>query len=640
MDRLKTLIAEVHRRSLWQLLASYIVGAWLVLQIAETLASLIGLPLWFGAGVIALLAFGLVLVLTTGLVQVVAAYRSDPDRSYSGLRRLFSWKHALITGLVALALLMVGTGGYMGLRAMGVGPMGSLVAKGVLEPGERIVLADFQSPTGDSVLAFTVTDALRTDLSQSRVLRVAEPAYVRLVLDRMERDSDVALDEALAREVAVRQGLRAVIAGQVSAVGAGYVISARMVAPETGEAIDGWRETARDSTELTDAIDRLSKGMRERAGESLRAIRRSEPLAQVTTGSLEALKKYSEGERLFNSFTDRGRAIALLEEAVELDPNFASAHRRLGAIYSNWGRRAESVAATTRAYELRDRVTEAERYAIIGFYHQDVTGDSDQAFDAYRTLVEISDSTDVSALNNLGALHAGFRDYETAVRLSQRALLVNDSLGSNQYFNLFAYQVVLGKLDEARLTGERWLEKLGPSGSAYSLLVDLAAYTGDYATAEAHIRARAELGDTPTQRLESQQVARGERANLALLRGRLADARRQYREALDNTAELGWSEIWSGARIALLDVWFGADPAASTRILEDVLARHPLSEVEPLDRPYLMLARVYALSGQPERAGAMLEEYETTIDPGRWERGGLEYPEYQTTAGAVALAEG
>jgi hypothetical protein len=203
MARLKRRLQEVHQRSLWQLLASYIVGAWLVLQIAETLASLIGLPLWFGAGVIVLFAFGLVLVLATGLAQVIAAYRSDPDRSYSALRRLFSWKHALIAGLVALAVLVVATGGYMGLRVLGIGPAGTLIAKGLVEERERIVLADFENHTNDSTLAIAATEALRIDLDQSRVVRVAEPQFVERALQRMEQSSDRSLDLERARELAI-----------------------------------------------------------------------------------------------------------------------------------------------------------------------------------------------------------------------------------------------------------------------------------------------------------------------------------------------------------------------------------------------------------------------------------------------------
>ena len=656
MSRLKRLVVEVHRRSLWQVLLIYAGGSWVVFEVVQTLTEGLGLPDWFPAFALGLLIVLLPVVLATAFVQEggprTSGYdptllpesegplgemkeeRGERDR---GARRVLTWRNAILGGVVAFALLGVAVSGYTAMRLMGIGPVGSLVAKGVIERGERIVLADFENLTSDSLLAVAVTEALRTDLSQSRLLRLAEPAYLGRVLARMEKDPSVTLDEALAREVGIREGLRAVIAGEVSAVGTGYVLSARLVAAESGEVMAGWRETARDSNGIIDAIDRLSKAIRQRAGESLKSIRGSEPLERVTTGSLEALKMYSEGWRQ----SDRGglgRPIQLWQQAIALDSGFAAAYRAIGVRYYIRSERAQAVQALSKAYELRDGLTERERYSTIGLYHIIVDGDANRALDAYSTLVEISDST--WGLNNLALLYGHFRDSERAERLYRRALLEADSILGVAYNNIFETEVTLGKFDEARRTWERWAEKLPGAYWRYSRLADLAAYLGDYAMAEAHIQARVGAGDTPDERLRAQAWVSFMRANLALLQGKLADARRHYREAVSTEEKRGAiSQPFEFATFAaLLEVWFAGDTAGGSQTLEAVLRRHPLSEMTPLDRPYLLLANFYALAEQPERARAVLNEYETAIDPTL--RGYMERPRYDRVAGAVALAEG
>ncbi len=135
------------------------------------------------------------------------------------------------------------------------------------------MLADFENNTGDSLLAIAATAAFRVDLSQSPLVTVVEPTYISRVLERMGKEPDAPLDFALAREVAIREGLKAVIAGEIAAVGAGFVLSTRLVSAETGEVLAAYREAAADSTAILPAIDALSKKLRARIGESLKTIR-------------------------------------------------------------------------------------------------------------------------------------------------------------------------------------------------------------------------------------------------------------------------------------------------------------------------------------------------------------------------------
>ena len=220
--------------------------------------------------------------------------------SASDVRRMFTWKNALIGGGLAFVMLALVTGGFMYMRNAGIGPVGSLVASGLLEERAPIVIAEFESPDGS--IGAAATEALRIDLAQSEVVDVVEPAALVDALERMERDGAEPLTFDIAREVAIREGYPAVIAGEIQSVGNGYALSARIVDAGSGQTLASHRETASDADAIIPAIDRLSSKMRERIGESYTDLRADDPLDEVTTGSLEALEKYTEAIALF----DRG----------------------------------------------------------------------------------------------------------------------------------------------------------------------------------------------------------------------------------------------------------------------------------------------------------------------------------------------
>jgi TolB-like protein len=283
MSRLKRLIVEIHRRSLWQVLGIYVVGAWIALQVADTVTAALGLPDWVPQVALVLLIVLLPVVLATAFVQegVGGAAQAEPvpegeptpeipaPEPRGAHHRVFTWRNAILAGLSLLVLLTVSAGGYMGLRAAGIGPFGTLMTKGVLEERDRIVLADFENRTPDSLAALGATEWLRTALSQSAVVRLAEGDYLADVLERMGKDPSAPLDYESAREVAIREGLKAVIAGEVIAVGAGCMVTARLVAAETGEVL--WRDSetaheADESEEIIEAVDRLVIQAAARAG--------------------------------------------------------------------------------------------------------------------------------------------------------------------------------------------------------------------------------------------------------------------------------------------------------------------------------------------------------------------------------------
>ncbi|MGH7552779.1 MAG: hypothetical protein ACREMQ_07090, partial [Longimicrobiales bacterium] len=267
MNGLKRLIVEIHRRSLWQVLGIYIVGSWITYQVVLALTDGLGLPEWVPGVAIVLILIGLPVVLATAFVQEglptrgetvdarTAPAQLDPTLFPQGLgapapiaqttarsgrlERTLTWRRSLIAGVAAFALLGLGTTGWFGMRALG---FGSLAAAGVLQPNERILIADFESRGVDTTLAAVVTEAFRIDFARSTLVQAADPTAIREVLRRMQRSDVSRLDAELAREVAMRAGISAFVTGEVAAAGGGIVLTARLIAADSGAVLAALRE--------------------------------------------------------------------------------------------------------------------------------------------------------------------------------------------------------------------------------------------------------------------------------------------------------------------------------------------------------------------------------------------------------------
>jgi tetratricopeptide (TPR) repeat protein len=355
----------------------------------------------------------------------------------------------------------------------------------------------------------------------------------------------------------------------------------------------------------------------------------------VTTGSLEALRKYTQAIRAGDFGGDRAKAVTLLEEAVALDTGFATAYRTLGFYLGTLGERQRQVEALTKAFLHGDRQTDRERDHTRGLYYTMVTYELDKAAGAYRAALE-SYPEDSLALINLGNLYVELRQPARAEELLRRAIRL-DSGASMAYLNLTGVQVALGRRPEAELTFERAAKRFLDNPTIEWWGIELASSGGDYRTAEARARSFKERhGESPGYRaLASQELA-----DLATVRGRLAEAERHWRDAMNAHAEAGpGSAAYLGAVVSLgfLDMWFRRDPARGLKELERALAQYPLDSLKLLDRPYLSLAFAYASAGKPQRARALLAEYERAVEPAM-RRG--EEPLRHRAWGYVAMAEG
>ena len=598
-----------------------------ILAVTFFLTIQLGLPNWVYSSAVALLVIGFPIVVATGLAERQRAIGT----AAGGLRGLLTWRRALTGGGVAFGALGAGAAVYTAMRLLGLGPVGTLVASGVLENRERLILADFENRTADSTLGRSLTAAFRVDLSESPTVRLMDPVTMAGALGRMQRLPVPSLDAALARELALRENVKAVVRGEVDPVGRGYVLSVSLIAAADGHVLAALRETATDDAALIGALDRLSRRLRERIGESLKSIRAGPPLEQVTTASLDALRRYSNAARAEEQ-GDYEHAAAGYQEATAIDTGFAMAYRKLAMMFAHSGASDSAIAAAaSRAYRHRDRLPEIERYLVTAQHHE-LAWDWHEATSAYRSVLE-RDPDNIIALTNLAWMLIRGRQWREAEALAIRATGVSPlAIG----FSIVAVaQMGQGRYTDAGATLER-MARVAPHNPLVLLTrFALEASRGSYAAAEQELhQLRGEQASSAAWRA----VASSGLAWLDEVRGNLGQAARdldnfmveseQRRVARDYVA----GAVWRG----LLDVRYRHQPSVGAKLVETALARHPMGSMPALDRPYIALAEFYAEVGQPDVARRLLADYERLVP----QQSRSADPEALAVRGAIALAEG
>jgi len=580
-----------------------------MLGLVFLLVRLLALPDWVFAGAAVLLVLGLPIMLLTGHFerrrgQARASGRLMAGAS-SGLLGLFTWPRAIRGGLFAFAALGLGTALWMLTRALGIGPVGTLLAKGRLAERDRLVVADFENRTTDANLGQSLTEAFKIDLAQTRIVTLVSSATMADALRRMQRDPNTPLTTSVARDVAAREGAKAVVAGEVSAVGQGFVLSARLLDATDGTELVTLRETADDDRGLVAALDRLSKRLRERIGESLRSIRGDKPLERVTTTSLPALKLYSDGVRAFNQ-SDYSKAELIFEQAIALDSNFAMAWRKLGVARIHLGTsRDQIVAALHHAVLLGDRLPEIERLQTEAFYRWTVSADDRGAAATYRQLLALNPNDDV-ALNNLAEILEGAGQFAASDSLALRAIALDPA--SITYLDAVSYELALGHPDQARRTLARFAKDFPGSY--------------DYATAAAWFPAAAGAFDSVQRAYidmglkfrdpAAQSDIHFNLMALSQIQGKLVEAERHRRELIANNERRSHfvGVLYADAIAALGLVALRADTMDARRLLDSALTRYPLSKITPWARPYSWLIMGHAVTGRAAEARRLLTEYE------------------------------
>ena len=409
------------------------------------------------------------------------------------------WGRVLVGAAAALVLAAAGVAWFAR-----VGRAGTLIGEDVLAENDVVLVSEFENRTADSSLAATITDAVRVELQQSRAVRVMSQAAMWAGLGRMGVEHGAALPEQKVQELAEREGAKAFVVGEISRLGGGYQITARVVATAGGTEALTAKSTARDDDELIGAVEKVGRELRRGIGESLRSVMTAAPLAQVTTTSLPALRALTAARRLHNEAKFE-QAVAMAREALRFDSTFASAHTALTAAYTNLNQVSNATEAARQAYRFRDRLPDVERLRIEARYHA-ITGDAAAEESAWMRLVELGrDET-----NYAGFLMSMNRIADAEV-MARRAV-VSDPKGAIGYWNLNEVLVAQHKFAAAESVVAMARAQL-PSENAYR----------DYVTsALAWGRRDYDALDTMFQGLErGDAVMGGMRCLVDLQRGRI-----------------------------------------------------------------------------------------------------------------------
>ena len=239
---------------------------------------------------------------------------------------------------------------------------------------DSIVVADFDNKTGDPVFDDTLKTGLTVALRQSPFLNVLSDNKVADTLKLMTQPANTKLTAEVARELCQRVSSEAYIAGSIASLGNEYVLEVKAVNCQSGEPLAQEQVTVSSKEKVLNAVGGAAAKLRGELGESLATVQKYDvPLQQATTSSLEALKAYSTGLQVSHSkgFTE---AVPHFKRAVEIDPQFAMAYAFMGLSYSSIGESVQSRESTSKAYELRDRASDRERFFITTLYHRQVTG--------------------------------------------------------------------------------------------------------------------------------------------------------------------------------------------------------------------------------------------------------------------------
>ncbi|HKT61892.1 MAG TPA: hypothetical protein VJQ46_17675, partial [Gemmatimonadales bacterium] len=434
--------------------------------------------------------------------------------------------------------------------------------------------------------------------------RVLSPPAVQGARRRM-RDSDPAapLTDSIAREVAVREGLGAVVQGRLSRVGSGWSVSAELVPAAGGEPMAAARESAPDSARLLAAVDRVAGTIRHRIGESPSAIRAGPKLERFTTASLAALQRYAAGLHAHDIEGDRPKARLLYEEAVALDSEFAMAWRGLATIYTVLGPRSAMIDAATRAYRHRDRLTDRERALVTGLYHNVVTQDYEASLASYEDLLRRYPN-DPSVLGSAGFMNFRLRNFDRAQDKYDRALRV-DSTVAPLHFGFI--ESALNRNDTAAAVRgiARLRASLPENLFAEWEEIYLAEARRDYDGVARHARLlRAGANGDPDHLAEAARTF----ANLAQLRGRWAEAARERGAAMrvfEQQGDIGSGALGEELVAASVTLRLRGRPAEARAMVDSAVRRHPLDSLPAADRPYAALGELYAQLGDVPRAAAL-----------------------------------
>jgi tetratricopeptide (TPR) repeat protein/predicted Ser/Thr protein kinase len=397
---------------------------------------------------------------------------------------------------------------------------------------DTIVLAEFANTTGDAVFDDTMRQGFAVQLQQSPFLSLISEERIRRTLPLMNQPADARLTPDVARGVCVRTGGAAVLEGSIAALGSQYVLGLRATNCATGDSLADEQAQASRKEDVLSTLSQMATRFRARVGESLATVERYSTPLEATTPSIEALQAYSAGMKA--AFSGSVRALPLLQRAVAIDPDFALAHAQVGFRYSGVGESALGRQSLLKAYQLRTRASDAERFFIETLYDRDFTGNLERE---RRTLETWAESYPRRAdphtlVAGLALMSTG--QHELAIAETEKAIAL-DPDSNPAYGNRAFNQLLLNRLDDSLLTVRLAAERKLESASLLQTQYFVAFLTGN----ENELRRTA----TAARKSPATEDSISHIEALALARsGQLQDARRMAEGAVQIAQKSGQRE--------------------------------------------------------------------------------------------------
>ncbi len=496
---------------------------------------------------------------------------------------------------------------------------------------DSVLLADFVNTTGDAVFDGTLKQALAVQLEQSPYLNILPESRIREALKFMGRSGDERVTRDVAREICVREGVKAMMLGSISSLGSHYVVTLEAVNAQNGDSLAREQVEAESKEQVLKSLDKAASSLRGKLGESIGSVQKFDtPLEAATTSSLEALKEFSLGEVEHSKFNDEA-AIPHLKRATELDPNFAMALATLGVAYNNRTKFQEASEYLQKAFDAKERASERERFYISSHYYGTYRRQDDKDTEILEQWIQTY-PRDTIPRDNLALVETADGQPEKAMASASEALKLNpkDPYG---YANLAAAYMALNRYDEAKAVAEQALAQKAESFAVHVFLYQIGFIRGDGGAMEQEVEQAAgkvqepAIGVTRAQgecaqgkikdarasfaRAASAAQAQGRKEYAATILGAEAgcDAGAGFPQEARQTmsAALALSEnINSRTSAAILFARIG-DAAQSEKIAEGVSKEFPYATwinhmVLPMARALIGLQR-----NQPEQAVAALE---------------------------------
>jgi len=342
---------------------------------------------------------------------------------------------------------------------------------------DTILLTDWVNTTGDAVFDGTLKQALAVQLGQSPFLNIFGDDRVREALRFMGRSPDERVTRDIGREICQRQGLKALLAGSISGLGSHYVITLEAINAQSGDAIAREQAEAENKEQVLKKLGEAATKLREELGESLASIQKFDaPIEQVTTSSLEALKAFSMGAEQFSKGNYLG-SIPLFRRATEIDPNFAYAYTFLSAAYGNTGQTDQAADAGAKAFELRDRASEHEKFAISSLYYGNATREADKRLEVDE-LWQRTYPRDDRAYTQLAIDYNRLGLFEKAIAVVREGIRLNPNVAYHRS-NLANSFIRLNRFDEAKEIYQQALAQKLDAAGFHAGLYSIAFIKGD-----------------------------------------------------------------------------------------------------------------------------------------------------------------